>query len=256
MAKEQMKRKKKIRGFRIYVWVLAALSVMLLAYVILMIYIIPTRGSGSPILGYRQEGIEDIESSWISDTEAFGGEQANVDEVTIFYAGLTVYFNVRVNEGTSLAEARTAAEAIGEFFIDLSDGVATDYDLQFVVSYGDKDLLRTQNQEALIGHVVEHRIKIIDEILTFAQQYNTQANISRVRDNLDIFGASFPEEILADFESRYENLPDPMTAEQEDAIRDHNNNLPTANVEQSIPQSELADFPNWGTWIRNRIVWN
>jgi len=254
MAKEKLKKKS---GFlRIYAWILAFVSVVVLAYVFVMLYFIPTRGAGEPILGYRLEGLEEIEQSWITETEAFGNGQAHVDEVDIFHTGLVVYFNVRVENGTTLSQARSAAEAIGEFFIDVSDGVAEDYDLQFVVSYGDLTELREDNQEAMLEHVARHRMNMVEEILVFAEQYQTEENIIRARGNLDVFGSEFPEDVRADFESRYENLS-PMTEEQEEALRERSDgNLPVANVEQNIPQSAIADFPNWGTWVRNGVIWN
>ena len=257
------KQKFKWSFFKIYKWILAGISVLLLSHFLIFLWWIPIREAAvTPVLGYRLQGIRPLEANWKRMTEEFANALPLIDEVTIFESGLTIYFNIRVMPDTSLADARTVADEIVVYFIERSNDVARDYDLQIVVSYGDIAEIIAYNEAAVIAHTADFLLDLTEEILTFAENYPTFPNIIRAQENIfllnDMFGDVLGAELIANLTARVDVL-DAMTLDDYEALANANQGLaPTAQVNRHVPRSNISAFPNWGRWINesNNIRWN
>ena len=264
MEKKQRK-KLELTKFGMYKLFLASVVGVLLLHFIITLWWVPRRDAGSPVLGDRMEGIEQLEESWIQETEGFGNDHSNVYNFSIFWnSGPVVYFNVEVNEGVSLGDARSAAGDIVTYFIDLSDGVAEDYNLQVAISRAGDDLaeLRDANHAAVREHALEHQHGFVEEILAHAEQYPTANNANRAYNHLRQFGNIIievaGEEELESMWERHGSIVE-LTAEQEDQLaEDLGRPVPAAGEDRRVPSTDFSTFPNFGVWDhdRGRINWN
>jgi hypothetical protein len=264
--KEKLDIRKRIgrpRFAHIYGIILLIATIGLAFHVLYNLWLTPRIGTGTPMLGYRMEGIPELNESWVTATVEFGGNQAHVDYVEIFpTTGPVIYFNVRVEEGTSLSKARSAATDIVEHFIEISNEVARDYSLQVVVSYGDIAAQKEENQAAVTAHVHEYNRSFAESTLEYAERYPSRANVSRAEININtrltesiiIAGG---EEELERMRTRFEAIT-VMTEEQEQALIDEQGHIPSYSGLRQVPPTDISDFPNWGVWNnrRSRINWN
>jgi len=256
------KRLRKPRFALIYAVILFVATIALTWIVLHNLWLSPRMATGVPILGYRMEGIPELDDSWLAATTEFGRTQTNVEDVKIFWTtGPVVYFEVRLNEGTSRRDGRAVATRIVEHFIDLSDEAALYYNLQVVISVGDIAVRRAENQEAVTAHVHEYNWSLAEAILAHAERYPSSANVNRARDNINVFANSITlaagEAELASMRSRYEAIT-AWTAEEEAARVEEDGLIPGYSGFRQVPPSEISRFPNWGVWSnrRSRIRWN
>lgn len=264
MKKKQGK-KLELTKFGMYKIFLAGLVGVLLLHFIITLWWVPRRDAGAPVLGDRMEGIQELEDSWINETTAFGNEQSNVNSFSIFWnSGPVVYFNVEVNEGVSRRDARRVAVAIVAHFIELSDDVAEDYNLQVAISRAGDDLaeLRDANHEAVREHALAHQHGFVEEILAHAEQYSTFNNISRARGFVDGFStaiiATVGEEGLEAMRERLDAIVE-LTAEEEDQLAEElGHPVPEFRENRRVSPTDFSTFPNFGVWDhdRGRINWN
>ena len=270
------KGKKRLKFRHIYALILLVITGVLAWLVLDLLVLEPARNRGVVVHGSRMEGIQDLEEFWKTDTIAFASTLDEVDYVTIFWnTGPVVYINVRVQPGTELLDAHRAAETVGNYFIEISDGVARQYDLQFVVSYGvisyiDADGNRAgiliDNQNAVVRHTHEYHHGLVEYVLAWAERYPSDFNVTRASDNIDFFINSVIEVVgesgLAELRARVAaiEIVVEIVADTEDgadgAITQQLPRLP-ANIRQ-IDQSNISTFPNWGAWCNenSRIIWN
>jgi|GEM_PF-3483695 len=256
----------KLTKFQIYKLVLAGIVGILLLHFLITLWWVPRRDAGSPVLGDRMENIEQLENSWIRDTEAFGNDQSDVNEFSIFWnSGPVVYFNVEVNERVSRSDARSVATEIVAYFVDVSDGVAEDYNLQVVISRAGEDLreLRDENHAEVRAHTFAHQYALVEDILAHAEQYPTANNLNQVYRRLNEFRHVIielsGEEGLAAMWERHGAVVE-LTAEQEDQLADQLglSNVPSFRENRRISPTDMSRFPNFGVWNHNRgrIDWN
>lgn len=256
------KRIKKPSFALIYGMILFVATIVLVWSVLYNLWWIPKSSTGTPVLGYRTEDITELDEAWITATEEFGGNQTNVDEVEIFSTtGPVIYFDVRIIEGTSRENARVAATEIVEYFIEISDEVALDYNLQVAVSYGDIAELKKENQAAVTAHVHEYYWSLTEAILAFAEEVPSSDNVKRAYDNLIAYENSIilsaGEDELARMRSRQEAIT-VMTPEQEVSMVEEEGQIPRYNNSRQVPPTEISQFPNWGSWNgqSSTIDWN
>lgn len=265
MTKKNLNVTKRIRRPRIafiYGIILCIATIVLAGAVIYTLWWTPRSATGAPILGYRMEGIAELEESWITQTEDFGGNHEHIDDVKItLTTGPVIYFDVRVIEGTSRRNAREAATVIVEHFIEISDEAALDYNLQVVISYGDIAAIIEENQAAVTAHVHEYYWLLTEAILAFAEQVPSSFNVTRAYENINAFENSIilaaGEDELARMRSRQEAIT-VLTSEEEAARVEAEGQIPRYSNPVQVPPTEISQFPNWGTWNtrRSRIDWN
>ena len=268
------------RGFKIYVVFLVILSIAFAAHLVFNFYIEPRSLSGSPILGNRLEYLSNIPENVFTDTEAFGLTQTRVEAVTVSHIGAIIYFNVRVEAGTGVEVARTAAEEISDFFLEQAGELAEGYNIQLVVSTGDIDELKAENRAEALDHVRRHQMNLVEELTIFAEQFPTtdatvgsnHGTIDRVLSNISLLRRrqAYTEKVgelyqvyetaLADFEARVNALT-PLTNEEVEVLIEQNHgNILVRDITdiRDVPQSDITDFPSWGALNNTTglIEWN
>ena len=257
------KRRKKPRFAVIYGIILLITTVALAGHVLYNLWWSPRAETGVPILGYRMDDIPEIDESWLRETEEFGGNQEHVEYVELFpTTGPVIYFNVRIEEGTSRRNARSAATDIVEYFIEISDEVALYYNLQVVVSYGDIAARRAENRAAVAAHVHEYNWSFTESTLEYAERYPSSANVSRAEININIrltesILIAAGEEELERMRARLAAIT-VMTPEQESEMIEEQGFIPSYSGIRQVPPTDISDFPIWGVWNnrRSRINWS
>lgn len=261
---KQNKRKFRLKFRQIYALFLFLVTAILAWHVVNLLVLTPMRETGVLAHGYRMENIQPLEKSWMRESENFGETLNQVDYVSIFWnIGPVVFVNVRVEPETNLSDARSAATEIVEHFIEASNEVLLYYDIQVVVSYGDVAQQRRENQEAVNQHVHEYNHNIVEAILAHAEEWPSEYNVHRAQTNINnVFTnsikAAVGEEGLEDMRARLEAL-DVVVEEVEHENDENQEFMPRfPRVTRQITQSNIADFPNWGTWDNNRsrMIWN
>lgn len=247
----------------IYGVILFIATIVLVGVVLYNLWWVPRIATGTPMLGYRMEDIPEIDESWITATEEFGENQKHVDEVEIHATtGPVIYFNVRVDEGTSLKKARAAAAEIVEHFRDISDEVVPHYNLQVVISQGDIAALRVENQAAVTAHSHEYLYDFAESTLDYAEQYPSSGNVQRAEVNINSrltnsIRFAVGEEGLERMRERLAAII-VMTSAEEAALIEELGYMPSYSPIMQVPATEISQFPNWGVWNdrRSRIDWN
>lgn len=257
--KKEFKGKKRLKFRHIYALIMLLVTAVLIFHVVNLLVFTPRRDAGIPSHGHRMDDIQELEPYWKSETESFGETLDNVEGVSIFWNnGPVVYVSVRVEEGTTLRRARRSAREVIEHFIEVSDDVLLQYDIQVVVSYGDVVAQREENHEAVIQHVHEYNHSLVEDILAWAERYPSEYNVSRATRNINDFSNSITvvvgEDGLEEMRSRVDGID--IVSEAYD-VEDHEL-MPRFIANVQIPPSDISDFPNWGTWNnrRARIDWN
>ena len=263
--KQIKKRKFKLTPLKAYKLFLAFATGVLLAHFVVMLWWVPRRDAGSPVLGDRMAYIDELETSWITDTETFGNDLNDIDNFSIFWnSGPVVYFNVRVNEDVSRRDARSKASEILNYFVDLSDGVARDYELHVVISQPvDLHELIEYNHAAVTQHVMNYRYERTKIFLSHAEDLPTATNFNNayahVRDFENAIVAIVGQEGLDDIRARLDNIVQ-LTADEETALEEQLGvpSIPTAQHDRQVPPTNISPFPNFGIWNhrRSRINWN
>ena len=101
--------------------------------------------------------------------------------------------------------------------------------------------LLESNREAEDLYVKEHKVSIVETIIAHTEQYPTAENMQRSQANINILNKKYPEEAQA-FQERIDALRE-YTAEEQEAL-----DIPTLIVDQTVPTSDLSDFPSWGVY--------
>ena len=251
------KGKKWLKFRHIYALILLILTGLLAWHIVHVLVLTPMRETGEAVHGSRMENVQLIDPSWITEAENFGATLDDVNSVDISWLnGPVVYFNVRVEPGTRRRYARRATRAIVEHFIEVSDDVALQYNIQVVASHADRDIaeMRADNHAAVELHVHEYNHSLVEEILAHAEVHSSETNVTRARTNIDVFASSIiaivGEEGLEEMRARAESI-------RIAPLEDEDEPMPILPIERQIPRSEISRFPIWGTWDngRSRIIW-
>lgn len=241
------KRSQKEVVFYSFIGVLGVLSILFAYNVVDYFYLTPIKLAGKPLYGNRTENIVEVADNAVSKAVSYGEGQSGVDEVNITVQGPVVYIDVRVSNSTALSTAQKTAEKISDYLMDemnqTSKNAAANYDFQLVVSSGDITKLAEENREAELEHIKENDMRIVDEVVTYAEEYPTAANIQRANANIDLLAKTYKEEAEA-FRSRINALKE-YTAEEEEALGE----IPTLVVDKNVPTSTITEngYPSWGT---------
>ena len=256
-AKSKQKRSKKEVWFYSFLGVLGILTVLLAYDALDYFYLTPMKSAGKPLYGYRTENLVTVEDSMISSAITYGLDQTGVDEVDILVTGPVIYIDVRVSSNTDLTTAQASAEKISDYLIgeinEVSKDAAKEYDFQLVVSSGNLKQLAEENREAELEHIKENDIRIVEQVVAYAEEYPTATNIQRANKNIEVILKSYPEE-AEKFQARVDQL-DEYTAEEEEALGE----IPTLTVDKNVPTSTITEdgYPSWATIDAetNEYIW-
>ena len=253
--------KKWLKFRHIYALVLLAITALLVWHIVNLLILTPMRETGEVMHGSRMDNIQELEDSWRSETESFGATLDDVDYVTVFPpTGPVIYISVRVEPGTSRRYARRASRAVVEHFIEVSDEVALQYNIQIVVSYGDIVEMRAEHHAEVERHVHMYNYGLVEEILAHAELYPSETNVSRAETNITVFSNSIiavgGDERLEEMRARVGALDGGVAEALEEEDFEPMPHFPADTRE--IPSSSISRFPIWGTWNneRARIVWS
>lgn len=276
-VKSKQQRSKKEVWFYGLLGVLGVLTVLLAYDALDYFYLAPAKLAGNPLYGYRTENLVTVEDSMISSTRTYGLNQSGVAEVDILVNGPIIYIDVRVTPNTDLTTAQASAEKISDYLIDeinkVNKDAAKEYNFQLVVSSGDLKQLVEENRVAELEHIKENDIRIVEEVVAYAEEYPTAANIARAKKNIELILMSYPTAAYTDsanrnikvilesyleeaekFQARVDQL-DEYTAEEEEALGE----IPTLTVDKNVPTSTItADgYPSWATidTETNEYIW-
>ena len=253
--------KKWVKFRHVYALILFLITALLAWHIINLLVLTPMRETGETAHGSRMDNIDEYDEAWEEATVEFAQTLDDVDYVDIDWRrGPVIYVNVRVEPGTTRRYSRRAARAVVENFIENSNDVALQYDIQVVVSYGDIREMREEHHEALRHHVHSYNHDLVERILAWAEEYPSATNVARAESNINIFSASIvaivEEEGLEEMRARVASLDGGVDEPFEDEDFEP---MPSFEAEiRQIPQSEISRFPIWGTWSndRERIVWS
>lgn len=244
-AMPKTKRSKREIVFYSFIGVLAVVTLVFAYSVIDYFYIEPTKSAGKPVYGDRLEDIAPINDAVIKDAESYGSQQAGVNSVKITMEGMIAYLDVRVDSTTDINTAKSSAENISNYFISAIDESNADsskkYNFQLVVSNEDPSLLADTNRQQELEYIKAHDVSIVEQVVAYAEEYPTAANIERANKNIAYMQKSYPDEAAA-FQTRVDNLTE-LTAEQQEALGE----IPTLEVDKEIKPSTIAQYPSWGT---------
>ncbi|MCL1990381.1 MAG: hypothetical protein FWG67_05765 [Defluviitaleaceae bacterium] len=251
------KGKKRLKFRHIYTLTMAVITVVFAWHVLDLLVITPIRATGL-VLGTRMDAIEPLETSWLLATEDFGATLGGVDEVSVFWnTGPVVYISVRVEPGSSRTDARNVTREIVDYFIEVSDDVALQYDIQVVASYGNITEQIAENHAAVLQHTHTYNHGFAEAVLSHAEQHPSQANFDRAYGNINSPSSRLLPSIIA---IAGEEGLDAMRARLSaiDLVEEEDVYIPEFPQVHQIPPSDIGRFPLWGTWDtdRSRIRWN
>lgn len=269
MAKEEVKEptkgpklpKKRVILYS-YIGILAVLTVLFGFHLLKYFYLDPLSVAGRPVYGYRTENLESISDSVIAAAEEKGAQQSGVNEVKVTVQGPVVYVNVQVNDGVDVETARAAAEATATKMLDEIGDKSQEYSFQLVVSTGDVKALTDANREQELEYYKQHRLDIVEQIVAHAEEYPTQENIDRAKNNIKVMPKDYNKK-TGEYEYRYKEEKEAfdariealtvLTAEEEEALGE----IPYLEVDQAIKPTEISDYPSWGAYDKNTqsFVW-
>ena len=260
----KLKWKKRLKFRHIYALVLLGITAFFAWHIIDLLVFTPMRAAGTMILGSRMEEIELLEESWLTDTETFGATVDDVDEVTVFWnQGPVVFLSVRVEPGTSRRDARAASNVVAGHFVEISGGIAEQYDIQVVAFYGDISEQVEENEAALLLHVHEYHHYLVEKIVAHAERYPSDYNVNRAFENIDVFNESITiaagEGEAALMRQRLDALD--VVVEYGVVFGEDEDFEPLPRLPRTLyqtPRSNIVRFPIWGTWNndRSRISWS
>ena len=221
-----------------FIGVLAVVTVLFAYNVISYFYIEPTKAAGKPQYGDRLDGLVTIDQSIINDAQSYGSGLSGVQSVNITVEGMIVYIDVRVDSTTALTTAQANTEKISDYLIDAMDKANANssqaYNFQLVVANEDPKTLVDTNRAEELDYIKQHDVAIVEQVVGYAEEYPTVANIERANKNIAYMQTSYPEEAAA-FQKRVDALTE-LTAEQEEALGE----IPTLEVDKEIKPSSIA----------------
>lgn len=269
-------KKLNLRFRHIYALIMIAVTSFFVWHVFDLLVLTPMRQAGQAPLGYRMSDIEYMEDFWMREVEEFGATLDNVDYVEIVWTGgPVIYIIVHVFGDSSPSYARRDGREIIEYFIEITDGVALQYNLQIVLFEGviaERDErgvvvggVLYDNQVAVVRHVHEYNAGFAERTLAHAERYPSQANFDRAYGNINrVLNASILEVVgesgLRELRDRLNaieiftiNLDDEEVDEDAEEVY-----MPWYPYSLQIEQSRISEFPNWGAWSNdhNRIIWS
>ena len=251
------KGKKRLKFRHVYVLLMVIVTAGFAWHVFDLLVLTPMNADLA--LGMRMERIEPLETDWFAAVEEFGAMQDDVDYVTFFWnTGPVVYVSVRIEEGTRPRNARRVARRIVEHFIQVSDDVALQYDIQVVISRGDITEQVEENQAEVIRLANEYNHSFAEATLAWAERYPNQINVDRARANLSQGSRIFSSIAEVVGEEGLQEMIDRLEAIAIVIESDGDEPMPRYPGTHQIPPTNIARFPIWGTWSNDisRIIWN
>jgi len=257
----KFKFKKRLKFRHIYAIFMLGVTIAFAWSVINLLVIEPIRAEGL-LLGNRMDGIDELNEDWLRQVEVFGSSHDDISYVEIFWnRGPVVYVSVRFDVGIRRSDARRAARDVMEYFRDISDETFTQYNFQIVISYGDIEQQRKENEAAILENVHRQNYEFGMRVLQWAEEHRSAENIQRARINftspdsrvrpsvIEIVGEDGWQELV----ERIDNIVEVHQSTDEDAPP-----IPRYPGTLRVEQTNISNFPNWGAWDhnRNRITWN
>ena len=267
--KTTFKARKWLKFRHVYMFIMLGVTAYFAFHVLNLLVLMPRQQLGVVAHGYRLAELEPLADYWLRETEDFGATLDDVDYVEVTWlGGPVVYISVRVEEGTERRPAERATAEIVNYLIETSGGVARQYDLQVVASYGviaERDEFGVvidgalyHNQEAVVGHVHQFNHDFAIRTLRHAERYPSQANVSRAEGNINsVLNDSIlevaGEEGLAELRARLAEI-EIIELDPEDEDYEY---MPWYQGTLQVNRSRISVFPRWGSWSneRNRIIW-
>jgi len=273
-------KKLNLRFRHIYALIMIAVTGFFAWHAFDLLVLTPRAMTGNAPLGHRMSDIEYMESFWLREVEEFGATVESVDYVEVIWGGgPVIYVVVHVLDHAPLSYGRWAADVILRYFIDITNGIATQYNLQVVLFRGELAEILEENQAALVRHVHEYQAGFAERTLAHAEIYPNQANFDRAYGNINrVLRASIIEVMgesgLRALQARLDAIEiftvnpyaEPATggAQYDEYNEDEDDEdieevyMPWYPYTLQIEQSRISDFPNWGAWSneRNRIIWS
>ena len=232
-------KKKNVAG-KIFGWTLF-LSTVGFGYVIAdYFYFDPVSRAGQPVYGSRLEGLKILNQSILDELKQGINETKGIASANTEARGGIVYVSAVV-EQLELEDAQKAVETAISDVLKKEPDCLTGYNVQLMLTQSNSDELLEQNRDAESDYVKQHKLKIVETIISHTEKYPTAENMQRSQANINILNKKYPEE-AAEFQSRIDALKE-YTAEEEAALE-----IPTLAVDQTVPTSDLADFPSWGVY--------
>ncbi len=203
-------------------------------------YFEPMRNAGKPVYGTRLDHLSPLDPTILETVQAQALNTEGIQSAQLHVQGEVIYLSLTTNS-LSLDEAQKVAEKTAKTFVQKAGDSFKNYNLQLMVTTPNLDELLTSNRDAEDLHVKNHKVGIIETIIAHTEKYPTAENMQRSQANINILKKSYPEEAEA-FQARIEALKE-YTAEEEAAL-----NIPALTVDQTVPTSNLSDFPSWGVY--------
>lgn len=234
------KKKKQLKPVTVFTWVLVAITLGFVYVIADYFYFNPLRQSGKPVYGNRLSDLETIDPSLLQKIENTGESNEGISEVTLSVQGEIVYLSVKVEPDLSVETARQIVESMAQTFIEEAGESFEGYSLQLVLSSGETETLLSTNREEEEAYIKAHDVSVVEQVVAYTEKYPTVTNIERSQANINLLKKSYPEEAEV-FQTRLNALT-AYTAEEEEKLGD----IPTLVVDQTIPTSDIADYPTWG----------
>lgn len=203
-------------------------------------YFEPTRNAGIPVYGTRLDELTPLDESLLTRLTTEANQLEGVQTAQIQPQGQVIYLSL-TTENLSLKKAQTIAESLATQLVDGHSEELEGYTIQLMVTTSDGETLLETNREAEEAYVKEHKVNLIETIIAHTEKYPTAKNIQRSKANIEILKKKYPEEAEA-FAKRIAILKE-YTAEEEAQL-----DIPVLTVDQTVPTSDLADFPSWGSF--------
>ena len=192
-------KKKNVAG-KIFGWTLF-LSTVGFGYVIAdYFYFDPVSRAGQPVYGSRLEGLKTLNQSILDELKQGINETKGIASANAEVRGGIVYVSAVV-EQLELEDAQKAVEtAISDVLKKEPDSLAG-YNVQLMLTQANSDELLEQNRDAESDYVKQHKLKIVETIISHTEKYPTAENMQRSQANINILNKKYPEE-AAEFQSR------------------------------------------------------
>ena len=269
--KKTFKGRKRLKFRHIYALIMLGVTAYFAWHVLDLLVLTPRQQIGQAVHGYRMNELEPLADYWLREAEEFGATLDVVDYVEITWlGGPVVYISVRIFEGTERRPGERAAGEILNYLNNISGGVATQYNLQVVLSHGliaqrDEDGIiidgaLLDNQAAVIEHVHQFNHDFAVRTLRHAERHPSDENVARAAGNINRFlRASIVETVGEDGLIELQNRLDAIeiTEFDYDGDGEADEYVPRYQGVFQVRRSRISTFQRWGAWSneQNRIIW-
>lgn len=234
------KRRKKTNIRTIFIWSISLLTVFFCYLVIDYFCLDPLRQSGKPVYGERLTHLTPLDPKLLQSFETSNSTNEAFSNISISVRGPIIYLNVTVSNETTLDQAKKEAQQLSDQLMEQLGSALEGYTLQLVLSTDEYESMLETNREKELAHIKEHDLSVVEKVVAYTEKYPTQTNVDRSQANIDLLAKTYPVE-AQQFQERLDQLT-PYTEEEEAAL----SVIPNLVVDQTIPTSQLTDYPLWG----------